>query len=806
MGERAQLIEGADLAAVFQRLLKKIRQMIDDAHKNKNRLQIFRSTLKDFTPLVEDIKRFNDGLDRPTKEIEELIQEREAGDRHSSTVKCFSSFNSTLENDGVKDVKETLNEVRQVLQVMSEKENSGHGIKCLPPQKPEPVIGMDESFWSLKMELLKDGTSIVGLTGLAGSGKTTLATKLCGDNEVKGKFRDHILFVTFSKTPNFKVIVEALLQTCGSRVPKVHSDEEAVKELRLLFSKIAERPILLVLDDVWPGSESLVQNFKFQIPDYKILITSRVAIPTVNLQIHLGPLRDEDALTLFRHFALVKDNSSFIPDENLVQEVVKSCKGLPLAIKVIAGSLCRQPYDTWQKMVKELSQGHSILDSDTSLLNILQGSLNVWEDEPIITECFMDLGLFPEDQKIPVAALIDMWAELHKLDDDGKKAMTIINKLVSLNLANLLVTRKVESDSDNYYSNYFIVQHDLLRELAIHQSNQEPFERRRRLMIDVNEKSRQWYLEEQQQSIIFRLLSIFLKWCAKQTQQPAIARALSVSTDETSTSDWGSSQLMEIVVLLLNVRTKQYSLPKFTAKMSSLKVLTCTNYGFHTSELENFEILGSLSNLKRVRLEKVSVPPLGTLKSLQKLSLYMCDTSQAFGSSKIPIYDSLPMLAELNIDYCKDMVELPSGLCDIKTLKKLSVSNCHKFSTLPQEIGRLENLEVLRLNSCTDLGAIPDSIGGLSKLSILDISNCISLRNLPEGIGSLRSIEKLHMTGCSRCELPDSVMKLEHLKSVTCDEETAVSWEVFRPMLTNLRIEVPHVDVNLNWLLGSGSI
>ncbi|XP_054779450.1 probable disease resistance protein At5g66900 isoform X2 [Prosopis cineraria] len=787
--------------------MKKIRQMIDDAHKNENRLQRFRSTLKAFTPLMEEIKIFNDGLDRPREEIQELIQEKEGGRRHGWTVNWLS-FDSRAENDRVKDVQETLNQVRQILQAMSYKENSGHRIICLPPQSPELVIGMDEPFWSLKMELLRDGASVLGLTGLPGSGKTTLAAKLCWDDQVKGKFRDHIIFVTFSKTPNFRVIVEALLQHCGSWVPKVHSDKNAVKLLGLRFSEI-ERPILLVLDDVWPGSESLVQNFKFQIPDYKILITSRVTIPTVNPQIDLGPLRDEDALTLFRHFALV----SCIPDENLV---VKSCKGLPLAIKVIAGSLRQQPYEVWQKMIQEWSHGHSILDSNTSLLIFLQGCLDVLEFEPIIREYFMDLGLFPEDQKIPVMALIDMWAELYKVDDDGKKAMTIIDKLVSLNLAILLVTRKVESDSDKYYNNYFIVQHDLLRELAIHQSNQEQFERRRRLMIDINENNLQWCLEEQQQSIIFRLLSIFLKWRAKLKQQPAIARTLSISTDETFTSDWarivsadetftldwGSSQFLETEVPLLHVRTKQYSLPKFTEKMSSLKVLTCTNNGFHASELENFEILGSLSNLKRIRLEKVSVPPLGTPKSLQKLSIYGCDTSQAFGSSTIPISDSLPMLVELNIDYCKDIVELPSSLCFIKTLKKLSISNCYKFSTLPREIGRLENLEVLRLNSCTDLGAIADSIGGLSKLRVLDISICISLRNLPESIGCLQSMEKLYMTGCSMCELPDSVMNPEHLKSVTCDEETAFSWELFAPMLTNLKIKV----VNLNWLLSSASI
>ncbi|MCI25864.1 disease resistance protein, partial [Trifolium medium] len=56
-------------------------------------------------------------------------------------------------------------------------------------------------------------------------------------------------------------------------------------------------------------------------------------------------------------------------------------------------------------------------------------------------ECFMDLALFPEDQRIPVAALIDMWAELYGLDDDGIEAMNIINKLDSMNLADVLVAR-----------------------------------------------------------------------------------------------------------------------------------------------------------------------------------------------------------------------------------------------------------------------------------------------------------------------------------------------------------------------------
>jgi len=56
-------------------------------------------------------------------------------------------------------------------------------------------------------------------------------------------------------------------------------------------------------------------------------------------------------------------------------------------------------------------------------------------------EGFMDMGLFPEDQRIPVTVLIDMWAELYNLDEDGIKAMTIIHDLITRNFINVIATR-----------------------------------------------------------------------------------------------------------------------------------------------------------------------------------------------------------------------------------------------------------------------------------------------------------------------------------------------------------------------------
>jgi len=247
---------------------------------------------------------------------------------------------------------------------------------------------------------------------------------------------------------------------------------------------------------------------------------------------------------------------------------------------------------------------------------------------------------------------------------------------------------------------------------------------------------------------------------------------------------------VEVVqVLVLNLRTKEYTLPEFIRKMNELKVLIITNYFDLNCSLINFELVGSLSSLRRIRLERVSVTTFGKWYNLRRLSLYHCNTREAFESDSIPISEALPNLVELCIDYCKDLVTLPTGLCDITRIKKLSITKCMNFIALPNDIGNLENLKTLRLSSCAVFEEIPASIGKLFQLRFLDISGCVSLQNLPEEIGDLQNLERLHMVGCP-CKIPSSVSGLENLKNVRCDEETAIPWkEVYKPNLPSLKIE-----------------
>ena len=93
----------------------------------------------------------------------------------------------------------------------------------------------------------------------------------------------------------------------------------------------------------------------------------------------------------------------------------------------------------WKSRLMKWSNGQSFLGSDAKLLGHLESSLEFLDDKVIIKECFMDLGSFPEDQRIPAAILIDMWAELYELDEDGIHVIAHLRELTTRNLASLVM-------------------------------------------------------------------------------------------------------------------------------------------------------------------------------------------------------------------------------------------------------------------------------------------------------------------------------------------------------------------------------
>lgn len=118
---------------------------------------------------------------------------------------------------------------------------------------------------------------------------------------------------------------------------------------------------------------------------------------------------------------------------------MKGCSYSPLALSVTGKSLSHKKLVVWRNRAKALSTEHSSTPDYyyKCVLTCLQKSLDVLDPKAI--ECFKDLSLFPEDQIIPVAALVDIWAELHCEDDAD--ALENIYQLVNLSMADIIVTR-----------------------------------------------------------------------------------------------------------------------------------------------------------------------------------------------------------------------------------------------------------------------------------------------------------------------------------------------------------------------------
>ncbi|CBI23290.3 unnamed protein product, partial [Vitis vinifera] len=588
----AELVGGSALGAGFGKLITAVLDARKKITQFDSSLKKLEERLNSITPSIVEVKKFMDQSNHPRVELEKLIQILKDGEKliHKCSEVSSCDYFNNWSNRGVSDNYESLG-------------------SCEATDPPAFMVGLDVPLKELKRRLFTDGESRIVVSAPGGCGKTTLAKRLCHDQQVKEYFTD-ICYVTVSKTCDLIGIIKKLFWHNAERVQGFQSEEDAVNQLELMLKrKVESGRILLVLDDVWSGSKSVPDKFKFQISKFKVLVTSRNEFPGFGSTYNLKLLNEEDAKTLFCHSAIPEDG---MPSEELVNGIVRRCKGFPLALEVVGRSLHEQPVEIWRSTLMKLSEGESIVNSEDELRNCLQSSLDALDDKDImLKECFMDLGSFPEDQKIPATALIDMWAELHKLDKGGIYAISNLHKLCSRNLLNLVVTRNDANEIDWCYNDAFVMQHDLLRDLAIYQSEQEPIEKRKRLIVDLTGNR-------------------LPEWWTKEKQPRSSARLVSISTDEMFSSSWCSMQLPEAEALILNFNQteKKYELPEFMKQMDELKVLVVTNYGFCTAELTNFSVLGSLSNLKRIRLEKVSIPTLCKtsieLKNLEKLSLVMC--------------------------------------------------------------------------------------------------------------------------------------------------------------------------------------
>ncbi|EXB38632.1 putative disease resistance protein [Morus notabilis] len=346
---------------------------------------------------------------------------------------------------------------------------------------------------------------------------------------------DRILFLTVSQSPNVEQLrlrIWEFLMANDNLGPSY-----VIPEWNLQRPGKTNFLTLVVLDDVW--SLQVLERLIFTIPGCTTLVVSRFKFPTLlDATYEVEFLRESEALALFCHYAFGQKSMPPDANHNLVQQIVSECVGLPLALKVIGASLRLQSEMYWLSAKNRLFRGEIICECDENyFLERMAITVNCLSDQ--VRECFLDLGAFPEDKKIPLDILINMWVELHDIDEQG--AFVI---LVELTTKNLLTLVKDVRDGDGHtsYCDVAVTQHDVFRDLALHLSNPGNISERKRLLMPRRE------------------MGIPIEW-ERNSDQPFDAQIVSIHTGEMKEMDWFQMEFPKAEVLILNFSLEEYFLP-----------------------------------------------------------------------------------------------------------------------------------------------------------------------------------------------------------------------------------------------------
>jgi hypothetical protein len=209
-----------------------------------------------------------------------------------------------------------------------------HGV---PPQRPN-YLRRQEYLDRLKEVVLGAASQAVGITGaggrvglhgMGGIGKTTLAIDLVNDNEIRCAFPDGIFWLTLGQTIEPLQLLSELAAYITGEAKAYGTVNEARDQLRQLFDGKSR---LIVLDDLWRLQDA--ELFDVLGPRSRLLVTTRDADLLVALgarDVPLDVLSEELALELLSLWS--EQARDTLPAA--ANRIAEACGYLPLALAAV---------------------------------------------------------------------------------------------------------------------------------------------------------------------------------------------------------------------------------------------------------------------------------------------------------------------------------------------------------------------------------------------------------------------------------------------------------------------------------------
>ncbi|GAY67732.1 hypothetical protein CUMW_258880 [Citrus unshiu] len=437
--------------------------LVDATVKQARYLFCFNNIVKELKDKETNLKEAQDGIN------EKVEEERQ---KHCAVV---------VEKDVEKwlaDVVEEMADVRNLKAKIDEKKSCFNGWcpnwgfrywmgrKASKETRKLSDLQDRGKFNTITEALKKGSTKMVGLHGLGGVGKTTLA-KFVGNQLRQQKIFDEVGIATVSQDPNIINVQSELAKSLGWVLDEVEEQERADR-LRLMFSESKSSKILVILDDVW--NELELETIGIPIGDRgnrcKILLTTRIQPVCDSMgcdtRIQLGVLKREEGLALLRKHAGIDVADSTLIDVS--KRVAGECKGLPLAIKAVGSALRGKGFGEWKVALHKLKNAklntiEGIGKDDQDVYHCLKFSYDYLNGEDS-RSCFLLCSLFPEDYEIYLEDLVGyaMALDWYQAESIEEARSLVSGTIKELKASSLLL--------DTGYDRY-VKMHDIVRDVAL---------------------------------------------------------------------------------------------------------------------------------------------------------------------------------------------------------------------------------------------------------------------------------------------------------------------------------------------------
>ncbi|XP_031100190.1 putative late blight resistance protein homolog R1B-17 isoform X2 [Ipomoea triloba] len=343
--------------------------------------------------------------------VEKPQRDTDAEKTTQPCVKLGQVFQTAIEE--IEAIKEELVKIKNRDEV--EERKTAHDVlqRSEVVSSQAQMVGKNDEFEIIKKLLTEVGSKekkVVSIIGMGGIGKTTLARHVYEDSSISIHF-DVRAWVVASQLHNKRQMLLGLLNS----ISKQGNLEKSIDEdLSLkLYQCLKRQRYLVVVDDVWSGEawDDVSNCFPEDGNGSRVLLTTRLAevadysSSNSDFSHHMQLLDQSDSWNLFCEKSGKFHGAKF---EIIGRSIVEKCKGLPLAIIVVAGLF------STLSTLNELENIAKVLDSSTTTTiaaicsEILLLSYNHLPHH--LKACFLYLGVFPEDYAINANELARLWS------------------------------------------------------------------------------------------------------------------------------------------------------------------------------------------------------------------------------------------------------------------------------------------------------------------------------------------------------------------------------------------------------------